>query len=213
MKHIICEKTARSFRFIIYMLLPLVGGGWMGVSCSDWDDHYDEADISSSDVEVYDGTITDYLRSQSDLSAITQLLQQGGVFDSTTPDKQYTFIVCDNQTLQGSTESSHPLFARYCVSDAAVTPSELVDGFGINNRAGKTIWVYADGNGVRIDNFAIRRTVKAQNGYVYVIDGVLPVRLSVYEYLQTRDLTASLKKGTWCAARNAELEIPGAIKQ
>ena len=154
-------------------------------SCSDWDDHYDEAGVNTQDVEVFGGTITDYLRSQSDLSGMLQVFERDGVLAATAPDRQYTFIVCDNQTLQGSTESSNPLFARYCVSDAAVTPSELVDGFGINNRAGKTIWVYGSGNGVRIDNFSIKRTVKTQNGYVYVIDGVLPVRQSVYEYLQS----------------------------
>ena len=35
----------------------------------------------------------------------------------------------------------------------------------------------------------------------------------LYEYLKSRDLAAALKKGTWCAARNAELEIPGAVRQ
>ncbi len=35
----------------------------------------------------------------------------------------------------------------------------------------------------------------------------------LYEYLQTADLAKSLQKGTWCAARNAELEIPGAVRQ
>lgn len=34
----------------------------------------------------------------------------------------------------------------------------------------------------------------------------------LYEYLQTRNLSAALKKGTWCAARNAEVETPGAIR-
>ena len=33
----------------------------------------------------------------------------------------------------------------------------------------------------------------------------------LYEYLQNHDIAAALKKGTWCAARNAELETPGAI--
>ena len=35
----------------------------------------------------------------------------------------------------------------------------------------------------------------------------------LYEYLQTGNIDKALKKGTWCAARNAELETPGAIKQ
>ena len=34
----------------------------------------------------------------------------------------------------------------------------------------------------------------------------------LYEYLQTRNLSAALKKGTWCAARNAEVETPGSIR-
>ena len=33
----------------------------------------------------------------------------------------------------------------------------------------------------------------------------------LYEYVKTQDLTAALKKGTWCAARNAENEVPGSL--
>ena len=34
----------------------------------------------------------------------------------------------------------------------------------------------------------------------------------LYEYLNSGNLEAALKKGTWCAARNAELETPGAVR-
>ena len=34
----------------------------------------------------------------------------------------------------------------------------------------------------------------------------------IYEYLKSHELDAALKKGTWCAARNAENEAPGTIK-
>ena len=33
----------------------------------------------------------------------------------------------------------------------------------------------------------------------------------LYEYLKTKDFEASIKKGTWCAARNAERDCPGTI--
>ena len=33
----------------------------------------------------------------------------------------------------------------------------------------------------------------------------------IYEYLKTNDFESSLKKGTWCAARNAERDCPGTI--
>ncbi len=35
MKQIIYNKTKELLRFMVYILLPLTGGGWMGVSCSD----------------------------------------------------------------------------------------------------------------------------------------------------------------------------------
>lgn len=34
----------------------------------------------------------------------------------------------------------------------------------------------------------------------------------IYEYMISKDFEKALKKGTWCASRNAELETPGAIK-
>ena len=178
------EKMRGIIRFAMYMLLPL-GGGCLGVSCSDWDDHYDEAAVTTDGTpEVYRGDIVSYMRSNSSLSQISQLFEQAGAYTATDCDKQYTFVVCDNSTLAGADIADKTLFANNSISDIAVTPSELKDGFGINNRAGKTLWVYGEGDGLRIDNFAIKSTVKTDNGYVYVIDGVLPVRLSAYEYLK-----------------------------
>ena len=169
------------------MICCLAGCGLSAAltACSDWSDHYDEAAIATQQIEVYGGDIVSYMRTTSELSQISNLFEQAGIYDNTTADKQYTFVVCDNNVFgQGSADiSDRTLFARYSVSDAAVTPSELVDGFGINNRAGKTIWIYGNGNQVKIDNFNITKTVKTQNGYIYYIDGVMPVRQSVYEYL------------------------------
>ena len=34
----------------------------------------------------------------------------------------------------------------------------------------------------------------------------------LYEYLKSGDVQAALKKGTWCAARNAENECPGSLQ-
>ena len=164
------------------LLLGGVGGGL--ASCSDWNDHYDEAAVTSSTAEVYHGDIVSYLRSNRDLSQISQLFEQAGAYEVTSPDKQYTFVVCENSILDGEYFTDPVPFANNSISDIAVTPSELRDGFGINNRAGKTLWVYGSGSSLKIDNFAIKHVVKTDNGYVYVIDGVLPVRLSVYDYLK-----------------------------
>jgi hypothetical protein len=164
-----------------------VGCGFAAATtaCSDWNNHYDEAAIATTSLEVYQGDIVSYLKANSDLSQISAIFEQTGAYQSTDASKQYTFVVADNSTMSGATIADPTLFANNCISDAAVTPSELVDGFGINNRAGKTIWVYGQGSSLKIDNFGIKKTVKTDNGFVYVIDGVLPVRLSVYEYLKS----------------------------
>ena len=44
-------------------------------SCSDWNDHYDEAAVTASTAEVYAGDIVSYLRSNSDLSRISQIFE------------------------------------------------------------------------------------------------------------------------------------------
>ena len=160
------------------------------ISCSDWNDHYDETAVTTQAIDVYSGDIVSYLRSTSDLSQMSAIFEQAGAYTNTTADKQYTFVVSDNSAMsQGAAAITDKVrFANYCISDVAVTPSELTDGFGINNRAGKTIWIYGTGNlasQVKIDNFNIKKIVKTNNGYVYYIDGVLPVRQSVYEYLQS----------------------------
>lgn len=185
--------------------------------CSDWNDHYDEAGISTTSVDVYQGDIVSYIRSAADLTQISQLFEQAGVYSTTAADRQYTFVVSDNGTMTANADAiaDRQLFARYSVSDIAVTPSELVDGFGINNRAGKTIWVYGSGDNARIDEYSIKKTVKTNNGYVYYIDGVLPVRQSVYEYLQSlgsdysrfKQLVASYEEQVFDREHSAETGI------
>ncbi len=164
-------------------------------SCSDWDDHYDEAAVTASEAEVYDGDIVSYINSNGQLSTIAGIFRQAGALDVSSPDKEYTFVVSENSILDGEIIADPVSFANNCISDIAVSPSELRDGFGINNRAGKTLWIYGQGKGLTIDGASIEKTVKTRNGYVYIIEGVLPVRPSVYEYLKQLGDDYSLFKG------------------
>jgi len=165
------------------------------VACSDWDNHYDEAAVTASGAEVYDGDIVSYLNSNGQLSTIAGIFRQAGALEVSSPDKEYTFVVSENSVLNGEIIADPVSFANNSISDIAVSPSELRNGFGINNRAGKTLWIYGEGKGLTIDGASIKKTVKTRNGYVYVIDGVLPVRPSVYEYLKQLGDDYSLFKG------------------
>ena len=160
-------------------------GGLLTTACSDWNDHFDESAVSSQKVTVYNGDIASYLQTAGDAQQMAQLLQNAGVFTSTYPDKEYTFIVCDDQTFNAANISDNTKFAQYSVADMSVSPSMLQDGFGIYTRAGKNVWVYGSGETAKLDDYNIKKIVKTNNGYVYYIDGMPSIRQSVYEYLQS----------------------------
>lgn len=153
-------------------------------SCSDWSDHYDDGGVSNADVEIYNGDITSYIKSQESLTEMAQLYSQNGVFESTTPEGNYTFIVTDNTVFEAQKDkiTNISALALHTVADASIAPALLTDGYGIQTRSGKSVWVYGNGQQAKIDDFNIVKTVKTTNGYIYVIDGLLPVRQSIYEY-------------------------------
>ncbi len=175
----------------IYKFFPmLLMGCALTTACtsSDWDDHFDEAEVELvgvSNAEVYTGTINDYLATNPNLTKIHELFTANKVYESTKADGLYTFIVCENELFDAAQITDAAMFAEYSVADMAVAPSKLVDGSGISTRSGKTIWVYEDGS--KLDERTITKVVKTSNGYIYVVDGILPVRLSVYEYLNSLD--------------------------
>lgn len=160
----------------------------VATACSDWDDHFDNAGLQSTDkVTVYDGDIVSYMKATADVSSLSALLERQGIYNNVSTGKEYTFIVCDNSVFDASKVTNDSLFARYSVSEANIAPSLLTDGFGINTLSGKHIWVHGTGDGLTLDEYAITKTVKTSNGFIYYVDGVLPVRQSVYEYIQSLD--------------------------
>lgn len=58
MKHWILKRL----RSIVYILLPLIGGGWVGVSCSETSEESQEFDNWQSRNEAYFATLEDSLR-------------------------------------------------------------------------------------------------------------------------------------------------------
>lgn len=173
----------------IYMkALPLVMIGclFMASCSSDWDDHYDESSITlanGSEVTVFNGSVTDYVKTAPDLTKTSSLFTRNNIFADTRNDGQYTFIVCADDLYDETKISDESIFAKQSVANMGINPAKLVDGWNINMRSGKSVWVY-DG-GKRLDDCNITKAVKANNGYIYYVDGMLPVRQSAYELLKS----------------------------
>lgn len=74
MKQKIFETAKGLFRYVLYILLPLAGGGWVGVSCTDtWDDHY-EGTIAG----VNDGSLWQAVKNDANLSNFASVIEATG---------------------------------------------------------------------------------------------------------------------------------------
>ena len=160
------------------------------VSCSDkWDDHYDARNIVSADIEIYSGDVAAYMKSQPSLSKITGLFQSTGILPTITPDGEYTLVLCENDALDMSVIDNDTAFVKNSISDIAVSPDKLTQNFGILTRYEtlydkKNLRVYLRGEDTYIEDFKLTKQVKADNGYIYYVDGTIRARESVYEYLK-----------------------------
>ncbi len=156
-------------------------------SCNDaWENYYSSKTINSDNVEIYSGDIVSYIKSQSNLSEISTIFVENGIYNQVQNSKEYTFIVCNNEVLGNTSALDKATFAKNCVSDISISPSKLTDGLGIGTRLGKNIWVSRNANGeLYFDNFKLDKIVKTQNGYIYYVNGAIPARPSVYEYFES----------------------------
>jgi len=177
-------KRIKTHKLIPLSYLLLILGLF---SCTEsWDIYYSPKDTKSDNVEIYSGNIASYIQSQNNLSSISSIFKDYGVYDSIQNTKEYTFIVCTNDVLDTNLSIDKALFAKSCVSDISISPSKLTDGYGITTRLNKNIWVSLKANGdIYLDNFKLNKIVKTQNGYVYYVSGIIPARPSVYEYFES----------------------------
>lgn len=155
--------------------------------CSEWEDYYEKQTVGNAEVEVFDGDVKTYMTQTADVSTISSIFQKNGIYDSLQSDRDYTLIVADNAHLQADEETDMRQWANYCVSDMSIAPTLLQEGFAIKSRSGKAVWVTMAEDSItpKLDDYNIVKTVKANNGYIYYIDGQLSIRPSVYEYLKS----------------------------
>lgn len=180
------------------------------VSCTDnWDDHYDARAVTSDseDIEVYSGDVVSYLQSQPTLSEMTELIEKTGQMESLPSDGQFTLVVCENDNLDMSKIANDTAFVKNSISDTPVSPDKFTENFGILTRYEtlydkKNLRVYLRDDDIYIDEYKLYKKVKADNGYIYYIDGTIIPRESIYEYLQAlgddysifKDLVASYEE-------------------
>ncbi len=181
----IIKRTSLTASFCLLML------GAAG--CSDeWDDHFDGSTLSStSSVEVFQGTVAEYLNSQSDLTKISGAYHQ--IQRSMSEGSGVTVIAVRDASISGSLTDDE---ARNLVSDVPFAPSSFVEGNGIYMMSGKNLWISKNDNGqMCLNEEPVTKTVKTSDGYVYYVQNLITVEPSIYEYIQSLGEDYSLFKG------------------
>lgn len=177
------NKKPVSFLLLALMALLLV-------SCSDaWEEHYGEQAPSTTEaVTVFHGSVADYLRGEPTLSQMTRAYSSRGLMGKMERGAFCTAIVCDDSAVAAADAATvaDTLYAANALSATAVSPSSLVQDYGIYTLSGKNLWVTVDAEGsIFLNKQKILRVVKADNGYVYHVAGVIPVQPSIYEYISS----------------------------
>ncbi|HBL72471.1 MAG TPA: hypothetical protein DD409_06135 [Bacteroidales bacterium] len=162
------------------------------IACQNaWDDHYGRQETMTDAYTVWSGDAESYIKGQTNLSQIALLLEAQGMFERTSPNGGYTFIVYDNALMSGLGSTDPASFASQCVSDVSIDPGKLQEGFGLYTRLGKNIWVNTIDGQRCLDEYPLVKVVKTSNGYVYQVGGLIPIRPSIYDRLQQLDSSYS----------------------
>ena len=176
-------------KYILFPELAALAIALVVSSCQDsWNSHYEKQVITSdSQVEIYDGSLKDFLVSQPGYSTQNKLFSDAGIYDRMQNGQQYLVVVYDNALLASSQYATNADFAKYCISDYAIAPPAMQDGMGVDTWHGKNLWISIEDGKGKINNQEISRCICTKDAYVYEIDGLLSIAPSIYEVIESLD--------------------------
>ncbi len=205
MKETRYNQAKRLFRFVVYMLLPLVGGGWAGVSCSDtWDEHYES--LSGG---VHEGSLWQAIEQNPDLSNFASVVRATGYDKSLGSSQVFTVFAPTNASF--SKEEADVLIKQYNIEKAQRVNDDdntVIKEFVQNHIAlynysvsslsndsismmnGKYAVLHTENlNGVRM----LSKNNLYENGVLYTLAEPVTYLPNVFEYVRTASDLDSLR--------------------
>ena len=195
MKQILYKKTKGLFRFVVYILLPLAGGGWVGVSCSDtWDDHY-EGTIEGA----REGSLWQAIKQNADLSNFASVIEATGYDRSLGSSQVFTVFAPTNATF--TREEADKLISEYQEQKKTVNDDDntVIKEFVQNHIALYNHSVSSLTNdsirlmngkyallktaGIDNSNFSQSNTLY-QNGVLFTVDKPIDYSANIFEYIR-----------------------------
>ncbi|MDL2241590.1 hypothetical protein LJB91_01620 [Bacteroidales bacterium OttesenSCG-928-L03] len=184
----------KTTKYIALLILCMTGL----FSCeNDWDSHYSkqEPEINSDNIEIVDMNINEYLKSVSEYSSMTELLEYAKVFkDMDAQGLYYTVFVIPNGSFTTPDSESDKIYtAQGHVTTASFAPSALKNGQRILMWNKKYVDVGLPTEGGDLENITfnvesrIEKVIKTNNGYIYVLDKAINMPKSLLELIEGLD--------------------------
>lgn len=165
------------------------------MACSELkdDSHYDNSQsvISNAELKIVSESSEDYLKGRPDLSGMTSLFSNQGIFDELNRKGQLsTLLVVSNEHFREPSEKV-AFVTRSHISDISISPSNLSDGTRLMMWHGKYVNVSIDEAGrqgtivdhIRFNNGIVKEVIKTATGYIYVISEMIETPTSLYDYI------------------------------
>lgn len=180
-----------------------------------------ETTVNSDELVVVDMTSEEYLSKEPEYSSINELFKSHGIFTALEQKNQLsTMLVVENSDFQAPAgkEAEIDNAVKAHVSDIAVSPANLKTE-GNNMRImmwhGKYINVDLDdaarnegkiAGHIMFGTSAVKKVVKTNSGYIYVLSSLLNIPKSIYDYITNLDDNYSILRDSILASGTKEFD-------
>ncbi len=199
MKQLLYKKAKRLFRFVAYILLPLTGGSWVGVSCTDtWDDHY-ESTVAGTGADIHEGSLWEAIKLNPQLSNFAKVLEATSYDKSLASSQVFTVFAPTNANFPES--EANALISQYQQEKQSVKDKnntvikEFVQNhialynYSVSRNTHDSI-VLMNGKYAVLQYGSIDRTPLStinqlyENGVLYTVGSPVDYSANIFEYLK-----------------------------
>lgn len=180
-----------------------------------------ETTVNSDELVVVDMSSEEYISKEPEYSSINELFKSHGIFTALEQKNQLsTMLVVENSDFQAPAgkEAEIDNAVKAHVSDIAVSPANLKTE-GNNMRImmwhGKYINVDLDdaarnegkiAGHIMFGTSAVKKVVKTNSGYIYVLSSLLNIPKSIYDYITNLDDNYSILRDSILASGTKEFD-------
>lgn len=176
-------------KYMLALLMPM-----FLFSCGDlWENHYgnSKTEILNDQVLIVNQSSEQYIQSVDSLSDMYNFLKDNGIFDKLkAKDQLHTLFMVYNSDYAAVDTANATFISNSHVTDISISPSNLYDKERILMWHGKYVSVSLDSlallgaiDHIEINGIPVRKVIKTQDGYIYVLDQMIVTPKSLYDVI------------------------------